>query len=93
MRTTLDLPDPIFRRLKSRAAIHGMSLKALLARIISAGLRRGDGTDGEFGPDSTDEAPATPSALDRMQDGAGMIRSGHRDLATNPRHMKGFGRD
>ena len=40
MRTTLDLPDPLFRRLKARAALEGLSLKDLIAEYVSAGLSR-----------------------------------------------------
>lgn len=39
MRTTLDLPDPLFREVKSRAAKEGMKLKDLIAQYIEAGLR------------------------------------------------------
>ncbi len=39
MRTTLDLPDPLFREVKSRAAQEGLKLKELIARYIEAGLR------------------------------------------------------
>ncbi len=39
MRTTLDLPDPIFRDLKSRAAQEGVKLKDLVQDYIVAGLR------------------------------------------------------
>lgn len=39
MRTTLELPDPLFREVKSRAAQQGMKLKDLLAQYIEAGLR------------------------------------------------------
>ncbi|MEQ1838840.1 MAG: hypothetical protein ABL994_00405 [Verrucomicrobiales bacterium] len=38
MRTTLDLPDPLFREVKARAAREGLKLKELLARYIEAGL-------------------------------------------------------
>lgn len=38
MRTTLDLPDPLFRELKARAALRGISMKELLAELISEGL-------------------------------------------------------
>ncbi|MCI0745950.1 MAG: ribbon-helix-helix protein, CopG family [Verrucomicrobia subdivision 3 bacterium] len=33
------------------------------------------------------------SAYDVMKSACGIIRSGHKDLASNPKHMKGFGRD
>lgn len=39
MRTTLDLPDPLFREVKARAAQSGLKLKELLTRNIEAGLR------------------------------------------------------
>jgi len=39
MRTTLDLPDPLFRELKARAALQGLKLKELLAVYVDAGLR------------------------------------------------------
>ena len=38
MRTTLDLPDPLFRELKSRAAQEGRKLKELVTGYIEAGL-------------------------------------------------------
>lgn len=38
MRTTLDLPDPLFRTLKARAALDGTSLKDLVIRLVQRGL-------------------------------------------------------
>ncbi len=38
MRTTLDLPDPLFRELKALAARRGVAMKDLIARYIEAGL-------------------------------------------------------
>jgi len=38
MRTTLDLPDPLFTRLKARAALEHTSLKKLLQRFVEEGL-------------------------------------------------------
>ena len=38
MRTTLDLPDDLFREAKARAALEGMKLKDLLAEFIRQGL-------------------------------------------------------
>ena len=32
MRTTVDIPDPVYRRLKTRAAREGRSVKALILR-------------------------------------------------------------
>lgn len=38
MRTTLDLPDPLLRQLKSRAALEGTTLKQLVRETIERGL-------------------------------------------------------
>jgi hypothetical protein len=40
MRTTIDLPDPLFRQVKARAALEGRKLKDLLAEYVEQGLRR-----------------------------------------------------
>ena len=42
MRTTLELPDPLFREVKARAAQSGLKLKELLTRYIQAGLNSAD---------------------------------------------------
>ena len=39
MRTTLELPDPLFKEVKTRAVQQGITLKNLLANYIEAGLR------------------------------------------------------
>jgi hypothetical protein len=41
MRTTLDLPDPLYRRLKLQAAREGKNLRELVIRYLEEGLRRG----------------------------------------------------
>ncbi len=41
MRTTLDLPDETFRRLKAQAALRGFKLKELVAQFIDRGLAEG----------------------------------------------------
>jgi hypothetical protein len=38
MRTTLDLPDPLLRQLKSQAALEGITLKQLIRDTIERGL-------------------------------------------------------
>lgn len=38
MRTTIDLPDPLFREVKTRAVQQGVKLKDLVAHYIEAGL-------------------------------------------------------
>jgi hypothetical protein len=39
MRTTLDLPDELFREVKAKAALEGLKLKELLTRYVERGLR------------------------------------------------------
>ena len=41
MRTTVDIPDPVYRRLKSRAASEGSSAKELILRGVKQVLRGG----------------------------------------------------
>lgn len=39
MRTTIDLPDELFREAKVRAAMSGVSLKDLITRFVERGLQ------------------------------------------------------
>jgi len=39
VRTTIDLPDPLFREVKTRAAREGMKLRELVIRFLEAGMR------------------------------------------------------
>jgi hypothetical protein len=39
MRTTLELPDPLFARLKAKAAIERVTLKQLLQHYVEQGLQ------------------------------------------------------
>ena len=34
MRTTVDMPDPVFRKMKATAALRGISLKEFLLRAV-----------------------------------------------------------
>jgi len=80
MKTTVELPDAIYRQAKAEAALRGRKLKDL----IEEGLRL---------------VLAAPPAADRpglaglMQHACGVVESGIPDLASNPEHLKGFGRD
>ena len=40
MRTTVDIPDPLYRKLKSEAATRGCSVKSLVLRSVRASLER-----------------------------------------------------
>jgi hypothetical protein len=58
VRTTLDLPDDLFRQVKVKAALEGATLKDMLTRYIESGLRRPARLAGEPGRRST--LPAMP---------------------------------
>ena len=40
MRTTVELPDDLFRHLKAKAALKGVTVKELLTEYVAAGLRQ-----------------------------------------------------
>jgi hypothetical protein len=42
MRTTIDLPDELFRQAKARAALSGVSLRDLITRFVEHGLQLSD---------------------------------------------------
>jgi hypothetical protein len=63
MRTTLDLPDPIFRRLKAESALRGQKLKELVAELIETGLQ---------GPPSESSARVR-SPLPRIRKATGQV--------------------
>lgn len=81
MKTTIELPDELYRRAKAAAALRGRKVKDLVEeglRIVVEGPAKG----------------RRKRALAELMKGArGMIDSGVPDLASNPRHMAGFGRD
>lgn len=39
MRTTLELPDPLFKHLKARAAMEGSTLRDLVVQLVERGLQ------------------------------------------------------
>ena len=81
MKTTVEVPDDLYRRAKAEAALRGRKLKDL----IEEGLRLV--LDGPCKP------RRNPSLTQLMKRAQGVIDSGIPDLASNPEHLKGFGRD
>lgn len=81
MRTTIEVPDDLYRRAKAEAALHGRTLRDL----VEEGLRL------------VLEAPRgkrrPPSLTGLMKRARGIVDSGTPDLASNPDHLAGFGRD
>jgi hypothetical protein len=45
MRTTIDLPDELFRQAEARAALQGRRLKDLIVEYVQQGLERGPEPD------------------------------------------------
>jgi hypothetical protein len=46
MRTTIDLPDPLFRELKALAARRGTSLKTVIRAAVEEEIRKTEGKAG-----------------------------------------------
>jgi hypothetical protein len=88
MRTTIDIPDDLFRRAKSEAALRGRKLKDLVADGLRLVLEK------EPAP-AEKKLPVKPrpgSLHERMQEFCGIIKDGPSDLSTNPKYFDGFGK-
>ena len=81
MKTTVELPDDLYRRAKSEAALRGHKFKDL----VEEGLRLVLAS--QPGP------PKKPSLAQLMKGACGVVDSGISDLASNPEHLAGFGRN
>lgn len=84
MKTTIELPDDLFRRAKATAALRGIKLRELIEEGLLRVLDNSDGSVPKAKPQT---------AFDVMEFACGIGSSDVTDLATNPRHMDGFGRD
>ncbi len=88
MRTTVDIPDELFRRAKSEAALRGRKLRDL----VEEGLRLVvEQTPPEEKPELPRPKPK-PSAHDLLKDLCGIYQDGLSDLSTNPKYFDDFGR-
>jgi len=81
MKVTVDLPDELYQRAKTEAALRGQKFRELVAE----GLAR------------VVEAPAkqlpTAKLSVLMKKARGVMNSRIADLASNPKHLSGFGCD
>jgi hypothetical protein len=50
MKTTLEIPDPLFRKAKSKAAERGQTLKQLVTEALQEKLAAGGGAGGSGAP-------------------------------------------
>jgi len=81
MKTTIEVPDELYRRAKAEAALRGRKLRDLVEeglRLVLEAPRR---------------TPRRPSLAELTKRARGMIDSAVPDLASNPKHLVGFGRD
>jgi hypothetical protein len=90
MRTTIDIPDELFRRVKSEAALRGKKLKDL----VEEGLRT---VVDKTPPGNEPEPAANPepkkvTAHDLLKDLCGIYKDGPPDLSTNKKYFDDFGR-
>ncbi len=81
MKTTVEMPDDLYRRAKVEAARRGTRLKDL----VEQGLR--------LVLESSRKPQRSSGLAELMKPGQGIIESGIPDLATNPQHFANFGRD
>lgn len=88
MRTTVDIPDELFRRAKSEAALRGRKLKELVAE----GLRLVLGAPPVGGEPPSLQSPGKLTAHDLLK---GLIfenTDSPPDLSTNPKFFDKFGK-
>ena len=81
MKTTVEVPDDLYRRAKAEAALRGRKLRDL----IEEGLR--------LVLEAPRKTRRRPSLAGLMKHARAAIDSGVPDLASNPEHLAGFGRD
>jgi hypothetical protein len=81
MKTTIEVPDDLYRRAKAEAALRGRKLKDL----VEEGLR--------LVLETPRSRRRRPSLAGLMKKARGVVDSGVPDLASNPKHLAGFGRD
>jgi hypothetical protein len=81
MKTTVELPDPLYRQAKAEAALRGLKLKEL----VEEGLR--------LVLNAPADTSRHPDLAGLMKHALGVVESGVPDLGSNPEHLKGFGRD
>jgi predicted component of type VI protein secretion system len=81
MKTTIEVPDDLYRRAKAEAALRGRRLKDLVEEGLRLVLQAPRGTT------------KRPSLAELMKGARGVVDSGVPDLGSNADHLAGFGRD
>jgi hypothetical protein len=81
MKTTVELPDDLYRRAKAEAALRGRKFRELVEEGLRLVLEA---------PRKTSRHSSLAGLMKRAR---GVVDSGILDLASNPEHLAGFGRD
>lgn len=81
MKTMIEVPDALYRRAKAAAALRGRKLKDLVAEGLRLVIK------------TPRKKQIRQDLAQLMKCARGMVHSGVSDLASNPRHLTGFGHD
>jgi predicted component of type VI protein secretion system len=81
MKTTVEIPDELYRRAKAEAALRGRKARDLVEEALRLVLDA---------PQKTRRHPRLAALMKRAR---GVVDSGVPDLASNPKRLAGFGRD
>jgi len=93
MRTTVDIPDELFRRAKSKAALRGRKLKHLVEEGLRLVLEEQQPVLGKSPSRKKQHLKPRPGSLhEKMQKFCGIIKDGPEDLASNPKYLDDYGR-
>lgn len=80
MKTTIDVPDDLYRKVKAKTALEGRAVRDVTIELYQRWL------------DSGEEAVTAPiSAFEMMKQYCGKFDSGVEDLGSNSKHLEGFG--
>jgi predicted transcriptional regulator len=79
MKTTIEIPDELYRKAKSMAALRGRKFKDLIEEALRLIV------------ESPRKFRREQSLAELMKHARGVIVSGVPDLASNSRHLEGFG--
>jgi hypothetical protein len=80
MKTTVELPDDLYRRAKAEAALRGRKLKDMIEEGLQLVLDR---------PRKTEQAKLAKL----IKQASGIMESGIPDLGSNAKHLENLGRD